>query len=144
MVRSCIRFTCPVGQASHHSSQLEDVTPYQDYGESPFHPASRIEGQSLPWGWRYPFLPNGRAIASLVRETVVDVNVTARPPCCHGLERTDRTVASIFVGAFDPVHTLPFFLTGRKAETIGTLCSPNEQFLYPSLKSKGLHDLHLH
>jgi hypothetical protein len=25
--------------------------PYQDYGEAAFHPASRIEDQSLPWGW---------------------------------------------------------------------------------------------
>lgn len=52
-------------------------------------------------------------------------------------------ITSIFVGAFDPAHTLSFFLTGTKAETIGTLCSPNEQLLYPSLKSKGLQSLHL-
>lgn len=61
----------------------------------PFHPASRIEDQSLPWGWRYSFLPNEREIASLIRETVVDVVVTARPPCYHGLERTDRTMNPI-------------------------------------------------
>ncbi len=33
-------------------------------------------------------------------------------------------IASIFVRAFDPAHTLPFFLTGRKAEITRTLCSP--------------------
>ena len=33
-------------------------------------------------------------------------------------------IAAIGVGAFDPAHTPPFFLAGRKVETTGTLCSP--------------------
>jgi hypothetical protein len=33
-------------------------------------------------------------------------------------------IAAIFVGAFDPAHAPPFFLAGRKVETIGTICSP--------------------
>ena len=136
----------PVGQASHHNSQL---------GGRP-----RIRLTAYPRS-----IPLHRLMASLysvdgaihshrmgeqLRRSsekqllTLELYVAARPPCCHGLERTDRTVASIFVGAFDPVHTLPFFLTDRRAETTGTFCSPNEQFLYPSLKSKGLQDLHLH
>src|SRR5215467_13927310 len=42
----------------------------------------------------------------LVRETVVDVIVTAHPPCCHGLERTDRTIEANFV-RFEHLFVFP-------------------------------------